>query len=495
MKKLPILLLLFIAVFASALQANNDDKNKKKKPNILIIYTDDLGYHDLSFTGSQIYQTPNIDELANKSLTFENAYSSYPRCTPSRYGLITGTYPVNEDHGHLAGVEPDQNFFKILSDEGYRSSYVGKWHLGDKENAPKSLGFHHSFAAGKAGGVSTRFYPFNTEKAKKKGKKDKLVEDVEEAGKEGDYISDLLTDKTIEFMKSNDKDQPFFAMLAYYAVHTPLEAKKADKKRNEKEIKAFDFGDGPEYIKEGEGRRKMRQDDPDYAGMVENIDENVGRLLAALKEMGVDKNTIIIFSSDHGGLSNDGNKRERHLATSNLPLKAGKGHLYEGGIRVPLIMHWQKEIKPQVDSENIILGMDLLPTVLDLALCKKVKGIDGKSYAPVMKGKKSWKDRTVFWHSRKARPHSTGDSKCSVIRSGDYKLMHFFKEDRLELYNLKKDISEENNLAEAEPEKAKQMLAELNAWKKTYLVPEKMNMKKQARDAKKALKNKAKQGK
>lgn len=455
-------------------------KSNNQKPNILFIHTDDLGYHDLSFTGSKIYQTPNIDKLAQEGLTFEQAYSSYPRCTPSRYGLISGTYPVNEDYGNLADIADDKMFIKLFGQAGYNSSYIGKWHLGGEENSPKGLGFSHSFAAGHAGGVPTRFYPFNTEKAKKQGKKDKLVEDVEEAGKEGDYISDLLTTKTIDFIKNNDKSKPFFAMLAFYSVHTPLEAKPLDRARNVKEISAFDFGDTPEYIKEGEGRRKMRQDDPDYAGMVENVDENVGRLLQTLEDMGIDDNTIIVFSSDHGGLSNDGNKRERHLATTNYPLRAGKGHLYEGGIRVPLIIHWKKKIKPQVDTENIILGMDLMPTLVDLATGQKMEGVDGKSYVAVLNNKESWKNRAVFWHSKKARPYSTGDSKCSVIRSGDYKLLHFFNDNRIELYNLKKDISEENNLAEKEPERRKAMLQELKAWKVAYLIPEKMDMKKKA---------------
>lgn len=493
MKKIlfPLLILVFGCMAATK---STTSKSDDKKPNILFIHVDDLGYHDLSFTGSKIYQTPNIDKLASESLTFQKAYSSYPRCTPSRYGMITATYPVNEDSGHLAEISPDKNFVKILDTDGYQTSYVGKWHLGGHENAPKGFGFDHSYAAGHTGGISTRFYPFNTKKAKTKGNPDKLVEDMEETGKPGDYASDLLTTQTIDFIKNADREKPFFAMLAFYSVHTPLEAKPKDRKRNAKEIDAFDYGDTPEYIKEGEGRRKMRQDDPDYAGMVENVDENVGRLLQTLKELNIDDNTIIVLSSDHGGLSNDGNKRQRHLATTNYPLKAGKGHLYEGGIRVPLILHWKKKIRPQVDDKNIIVGMDLMPTLVELATGKKMEGVDGKSYSSVLNGKENWENRTVFWHSRKARPHSTGDSKCSVIRKGDFKLLHFFKEDRVELYNLKEDISEENNLAESESTRTQKMLAELKTWKTAYLTPEKMNMKKRAkRRAKQKAKQEAKQ--
>lgn len=444
----------------------------QKKPNILIIETDDLGFHDLSCTGSKIYQTPNIDLLAQKSLTFEQAYTNYPRCTPSRYALMTGTYPVNEDHGHIAGIPSERSFFKIFMEAGYKTSYVGKWHLGDGVNSPKGLGLHHTFAAGEAGATAQQFYPFNNPA---KANNEKPMEDVEAAGKKGDYLTDLLTEQTMQFIKGNGKKQPFLAVLAFYAVHTPLEAKKEDYDRNKKEIDAFDYGNTPEYIPEGTGRRKMRQDNPDYAGMVECVDQNVGKLLALLKEMGIDDNTIIVFTSDHGGLSNDGEKK-RILATTNHPLRAGKGHLYEGGIRVPFILYWGKKIKPSVDRENILMGMDVFPTLIDMALGKKVEHIDGKSYLPVLNGKENWKDRPVFWHEDKARPHSTGDTKCSAVRQGDYKLLHFYKEDRFELYNVRTDISEEHNLINEQPELAARMMDMLSNWKKQYLVPEKLNL-------------------
>ncbi len=444
------------------------------KPNILIIYTDDLGYHDLSITGSQLYNTTNIDELAKESVTFTNAYSSYPRCTPSRYGMMTGTYPVNENKGFLGGIPEEKNFIKQFVNAGYNTSYVGKWHLGKGASNPDKFGFNHIYGAGEAGGIASRFYPFNNKKNGKPGKY--KVPNVEEDGKEGDYASDMLTNSTINFIKNNPKDKPFLAVLAYYAVHTPIEAKPEDEARNKAQLKSIDFGETPEYIKEGEGRRKMRQDDAAYAGMVENVDENVGRLLKLLKVMGIDDNTIIMFSSDHGGLSNDGNKNERHLATTNLPLKAGKGHLYEGGIRVPLFVKWSNKLKPRVDEESIVLGMDVFPTLLELAIDKKVEGVDGESYASVLKEKDTWEDRTVYWISRKARPHSTGDSKAAVVRSGDYKLMQFLETKKIELYNLKEDIGEEINLSATEPQKAAQLFALLKDWKKEMLVPERLDV-------------------
>ncbi|HIC32577.1 MAG TPA: DUF4976 domain-containing protein, partial [Flavobacteriaceae bacterium] len=315
------------------------------------------------------------------------------------------------------------------------------------------------------------------------------VEDLENDGEEGDYASDMLTDATINFIKNNPKDQPFLAVLAFYAVHTPIEAKPEDEARNKEQLKSIDFGDTPEYIEEGEGRRKMRQDDAAYAGMVENVDENVGRLLQLLKDMNIDKNTIIVFSSDHGGLSNDGNKGERHLATTNFPLKAGKGHLYEGGIRVPLFVKWSEKLQPHVDDKSIILGIDVFPTLLELAINKTVKNIDGESYASVLKGENSWEDRTVFWMSRKARPHSTGDSKMIAVRSGDYKLIQYLETKKVELYNLKEDISEEHDLSEKEPAKTAQLLKLLKDWKKEMLVPERMDVGKKNK-GKKKVKNK-----
>ena len=454
----------------------------QKQPNILIIHTDDLGYHDLSFTGSALYNTPNIDKLAGESVSFTNAYSSYPRCTPSRYGMITGTYPVNENKGDLSELEDSKNFIKQFGKAGYHSIYIGKWHLGEGGSSPKNFGFDESYAAGRSGGIGSRFFPFNTQQNGKPAKEP--VEDLEEDGKEGDYASDLLTNRAIKFIQNNPKDTPFLAVLAFYAVHTPIEAKNTDEARNKEQLKSIDFGDTPEYIKEGEGRRKMRQDDAAYAGMVENVDENVGRLLQTLKDMGIDKNTIIVFSSDHGGLSNDGNKNERHLATTNNPLKAGKGHLYEGGIRVPLFVKWDGHLKPHADNESIVLGMDVFPTLLDLAIDKKVQGVDGKSYKAVLEGKDAWKDRTVFWISKKARPHSTGDSKAAAVRSGDYKLMQFLETDKVELYNLKTDISEAHDLSTKEPAKTKELLTLLKNWKKEYLVPERLDVGKKKRKGK-----------
>ena len=263
-----------------------------------------------------------------------------------------------------------------------------------------------------------------------------------------------------------DKDQPFMAMLAFYNVHQPLEAKPEDIKRNRKEIEAFDYGYQPEYIKEGTGRTKMRQDHPAYAAMVETTDENIGRLLNLLEELNIDDNTIVVFSSDHGGLSNDGYNK-RNLATSNFPLRAGKGWMYEGGVRVPFLIKWPNHLKPRKDENSIVMLMDLFPTLLDIINDEKIES-DGKSMLPVLNQDEVWNDRTVYWHQSKARPRSTGETNSSVVRSGDWKLHHFYDDDKIELYNLKQDSREQNNVAEKNPEKVSELLGLLNSWKNSF---------------------------
>ncbi|GAA4304780.1 sulfatase [Aestuariibaculum suncheonense] len=464
MKKIAYILLCFVSLFTHA----------QTKPNILFIITDDWGYHDLSYNGSKLYNTPNVDNLAKNAITFTNAYSSYPRCTPSRYAMLTGTYPVNEDKGNLAEMPEEKNFASIFNNEGYHTFYIGKWHLGEGGAHPKNFGFKTTYAAGRSGGLGSRFYPFNTQKNGKPAKEP--VEDLEEDGKPGDYASDLMTDKVIKLIENTPKGEPFMGVLAYYAVHTPLEAKQQDIDRNKNQLKSIDFGNTPEYIKEGAGRRKMRQDNPVYAAMVENIDENLGRIIEMLKNKNLLDNTIIVLTSDHGGLSNDGFKGERELATTNNPLRAGKGWLYEGGIRVPLIWHYGKNFKPHREENSIVMGMDIFPTLLDLAINKQVKEIDGKSYKSILLGKDSWENRSVFWNSNKARPHSTGDPKETAVRSGDYKLLYFKDTNTYELYNLKQDVSESHNISSENPSKLDEMKSLLKAWKKEYLVPSRMDI-------------------
>ena len=464
-------LAIVMALIVMSCKSNTPSKNKlEKKPNILILHVDDLGYHDLSKNGSKIYQTPNIDQLASESVSFENAYANYPRCVPSRYAMMTGNYPIQngdvpDDGFEMNTIPKNKNFVKAIKASGYQTAYFGKWHLGD-ETSLKEFGYDYSFGAGHAGSPISFMYPFNKQKWGNGISKKSPISGVDEVGKEGDYLMDVMTNQVSNYIKNRDASKPFMAMFSFYAVHQPLEAKDKDIARNKKEINDFDYGEQPEFIEEGTGRTKMRQNHPKYAAMVETMDENVGRLLQVLKDLNIEDNTIVVFSSDHGGLSNDGTNR-RDLATSNYPLRAGKGWLYDGGIKVPLFVKWNKHLQPREDKESIVMLMDVFPTLTEITSNTSLK-TDGESFLPVLKEKENWKERTVFWHSSKARPHATGDTKSSAIREGDFKLIHWYEEGRTELYHMVKDPSEKNNLASVELEKAEDLLTKLKEWKSNF---------------------------
>lgn len=459
-----------MVLVACSIKKNTITVNQEK-PNILIIHVDDLGYHDLSIHGSKIYQTPNIDQLAKESVQFQNAYANYPRCVPSRYAMLSGGYPIQngevlDDGFEMNNVPDNKNLIKAIRESGYQTAYFGKWHLGDGESSPKAFGFDTTVAAGLAGSPISYIYPFNQPKKGKGTSEKDPIEDIDEISNKGDYLTDVLTQQVVQYIQNRDKTKPFMAMLAFYAVHQPLEAKEEDVKRNQREIDAFDYGNQPEFINEGTGRTKMRQNHATYAAMVENMDDNVGKLLQVLKNLNIDDNTIVILSSDHGGLSNDGTNK-RDLATSNYPLRAGKGWLYEGGIKVPFFIKWNNHFQPRNDKKSLIMLMDVFPTLLDLTVQKKL-AVDGISFLPILNKKEQAKERTVYWHSSKARPTQTGDTKSSAIREGDYKLINWYETGKTELYNIVQDPSESNNIAAKQPETAKQLLQKLNNWKSKF---------------------------
>lgn len=443
----------------------------QEKPNVLVLFVDDLGYHDLSCNGSEIYQTPNIDKLSDESVRFTNAYANYPRCVPSRYALMTGNYPIRkggvpEGGFDMREVPQGKNFVRQINESGYRTAFFGKWHLGHGGSGPDGFGYDHSVAAGDAGSPISYFYPFNEPKGhNKKVKKSPMPMNFTVSLEKGDYLTDKMTEELIHFIqKAENDEEPFFALMSYYAVHQPLEAKKEDVKRNKEEIKGHDFGDGPEYIQEGTGRTKLWQDNPNYAGMVENLDVQVGKVLDYLEQSGLDQNTIVVFSSDHGGLSNDGT-RERNLATSNAPLRAGKGWVYEGGIKVPLFIRDPIQNQVPREEESIVMLMDLMPTISERLGNAKVKNVDGKSLVPVLNGKETWDKRTVFWHASKSRPKGTGESKYSAVRSGKWKLIHFYEEGIFELYDLESDPYEKQDLSTKKKCKKKKLIKKLDDWK------------------------------
>lgn len=434
------------------------------KPNVILFVVDDLGYFDLSITGSQFYETPNIDRLARSGMQFQNAYVSHPRCVPSRYSLQTGKYPARTQ---IPGGKEQMQTSEVTIGEafkqaGYSTFFAGKWHLGSSEAQwPQNQGYDINIGGCGAGAPPSYFYPYDVKRAGDKSNHEDIV--GLEKGKDGEYITDRLTDETVKFISSH-KDEPFFAVLCHYAVHTPLQAKEEKIKKYEQKQKQMEFS-GPEYITK-DGTTKMRQDNAIYAAMIESMDESLGQLVNSLKQEGIYNNTIIVFTSDHGGLSNRGVNSKRDLATSNMPLRAGKGHVYEGGAKVPFFVYWPGMVKPGTFSEQVTVNTDIFPTLLDMAgiPIKQEVHLDGISMLPALQGNKP-KERTLFWHSPVGRPESTGDENCSAIRDGDYKLIDFYDQEKLELYNLKSDPYETNNLVPADNKLAKMLHEKLNSWK------------------------------
>ena len=441
---------------------------EKNSPNILFFLIDDLGAMDLSVQGSTFYETPAVDRLAADGMRFTQAYAAHPRCVPSRHAIMTGKFPARggvPGGSKIALSLEEVTLAEALQAGGYRTFFTGKWHLGKDENYyPEKQGFHMNIGGGAAGAPRSYFAPYNVG-AKPYRNRKPPIQAFEDAPK-GEYLTDRLTDETIKFLKENGK-KPFFAFVSHYAVHDPLEAKDdLIKKYSDKAVET-DFGAGPKFIDEGSGQTKMKQDNAVYAGMIHSMDESVKRILATLDELGLTENTIVIFTSDHGGLSNRGYKK-RKLATSNQPLRAGKGWCYEGGIRVPLIVKWPGVVKPGGRSDALVTGTDFYPTLLKAAglSLKPGQHLDGEDFTDALRQDRKKQRGAMFWHSPKARPHSTGDANCTAIRVGDYKLIDWYDDNRLELFNIVKDPREQHNLADSMPEKRDKLYEKIKGWRK-----------------------------
>ncbi|MEX0321344.1 MAG: sulfatase [Puniceicoccaceae bacterium] len=456
-----LLFLILIAVSSVSLLA--------KPMNVVFFLVDDMGYYDLSYTGSKVMETPNVDEFAADAASILQGYAAYPRCVPSRFAMITGVHPSRaEGEGEkLTHTTGDRvTIADALKAHGYATYFAGKWHLGHDpgKNYPDDQGFDINIGGGSAGAPGTYFAPFISE-GNLSG-----AERIE--APEGAYLTDVLTDKTVSFIKAN-KDKPFFVYLSHYAVHTPIEAKKDMTDRYQKKIDGMQF-EGEEFtISRWEGRTLRHQTNAEYAAMVESVDESMGRIVDVLKANGLYENTIIILTSDHGGLSNSGYKSKRELATTNLPLRAGKGHMYEGGIRVPVIVRWPGNTKPGSKLDFPMTGMDYYPTILEMLgfPAQPDDHQDGVSFVPGLKGKKGFnKDRSIFWYSDRGRENSTGDRNAAVIRNGKYKLLEFFNDNKIELYDLSKDPGELNDLSGKLPKVKAALYAELKEWKKAMKV-------------------------
>lgn len=464
---------LFIILSIVGLFSCNAQQKDQKQPNVIFFLVDDFGWMDTSYQGSQFYKTPHIDKLAHEGMRFNQAYAAHPRCVPSRFAMITGKYPAREGipgkGGKDAGkLKPSEfGIAKAFKQEGYTTFFAGKWHLASDEVYPEDEGFDYNFGGGHAGAPKSYFYPYNVAKNGKKGNgKEKHITNLDDAV-EGDYLSDHLTRKTVNFIKEN-REKPFFVYLAHYGVHTPFEGKTEYEKHYKQQRKENPVPEGSPYSKIGNtGETKLYQDNATYAAMIQSIDDSLGELTALLQELNLDENTIIIFTSDHGGLSNRGNNRK--LATSNLPLRAGKGHNYEGGIRVPMFVKWPGITKENSTTDVVVTGTDYYPTLVEMANLKPQpqQYLDGVSFSEVLKGtNKENSDRAIFWHSPMPRPTSTGDTANTTVRKGDFKLLDFYEAGYVELYNIVKDPGETNDLSAAMSDKTKELKQLIVNWRK-----------------------------
>ena len=433
--------------------------NSEKKYNLLFILVDDLGWTDVSYNYSDFYETSHIDKLSETSMLFDNAYAASSVCSPTRAAIMTGKHPARVNiTDWIPGLDPknklllgpvDRNelpleettIAEVLRDNNYSTFYTGKWHLGSEGHYPEDQGFDVNIGGFEKGSPMGGYYsPYNNPK---------LVD-----GPEGEYLTDRLTLETIELIKKRDPNKPFAAFLSFYNVHTPIQENKEFIDYYVEKLKSYD-NKSPQTIKEGDAITLLNQRNAKYASMVHATDNNIGRIIKYLKENDIYDNTLIVFTSDNGGLST----QRRVAPTSVYPLRAGKGWLYEGGIRIPQLIKLPNQTKSELISEPVV-SYDLFPTIANLLnLSYKVDNIDGVDLSNLFVKKDINRD-FIFWHF----PHYHGSlwKPGSAIRNKDWKLIEFHEDNRLELYNLKDDISESKNLSKKFPELAKNLKNQLN---------------------------------
>jgi arylsulfatase A len=439
-----------LAVAAISLACLNACAAELKPPNFVFILVDDLGWADVGCFGSRFYQTPNIDRLASQGMRFTDAYAAGAVCSPTRASIMTGKYPARlhltdwipgegNAPAHLLRVPDWRQFLpleeitipKALKSAGYVSASIGKWHLGGPKYYAEHQGFDLNVAGSDTGQPASYFWPYEG--------KSHTVPGLKPGGHDGEYLTDRLTDAAEDFLAQN-RDRPFFLYFAHYAVHTPLQAKPQVVER----YKTKPAVDG--------------QKNPVYAAMIESVDESVGRILRKLESLGLAERTIVVFMSDNGGLWPQ--------STSNAPLRAGKGYPYEGGIREPLIIKWPGITRPGASCPAAVSSIDFFPTILDIAGVKAPAAVDGCSLVPLLRQAGPLQREALFWHY----PHYWGGDRVrpfGAVRSGDWKLIEFYEDMRVELFNLKDDLGEAKSLAAAQRGKADELRAMLHRWRQS----------------------------
>ena len=422
--------------------------------NIVLIVADDLGWTDLGAMGSTFYETPNIDRLADEGLRFTHAYAATTVCSPTRASLLTGQYPARLHVtdwilGHARPwaklrvpdwrprlPRPELTVAEALGREGYVSASIGKWHLGGPASRPPAHGFDLNVAGDHRGQPPSYHAPY------------RIPTLPEPDGDE--YLTDRLTDEAIAFVTDN-RDQPFFLYLPYYAVHTPIEPQPDTLAKYEAKADGMAAGAEEEW-----GHRN-----PGYAAMIESLDDGVGRLLDALDTLAIADRTVVFFASDNGGLVLPLSPWGR--VTTNWPLRSGKGSAYEGGVRVPFIVRWPGATAPGAVDGTPVISADILPTILDITGVRRRRPVDGLSLVALLRGEGTLDRDALFWHY--PHYHPGGASPYGAVRAGRYKLIEYYEDMRVELYDLDRDVGESVNLADMLPVQTARLRRRLHDWR------------------------------
>ena len=451
-----------------------------RKPNIVFFFIDDLGWSDLGCYGSEYHLTPNIDSLAGRGMRFTDGYAACPVCSPTRAALMTGKFPARLGITDWIGASQRRNilstppnvaalpqteltFAEVLGKAGYATAYFGKWHLGaGDDDHPKTQGFGYHRGVNRAGAPGSYHYPFS--RKKKPGGKLAAndVPDFTEAP-EDSYLTDLLADEAVQFIEKS-KGGPFLLFLSHYSVHTPIQARGQDVAQYTDRLKELGLPIDVKLRPEKYGNTRMTQNNPAFAAMVASVDRSVGKVLGKLRELGLEGDTLVVFTSDNGGLSTLSAKRK--APTSCLPLRAGKGWLYEGGVRVPTIVSWPGVTKPGSVSTVPVVTTDFYPTLLTAAglPLRPAQHLDGVDLTPLLKGGNIGA-RNLYWHY--PHYHGSANRPSASVRKGDYKLVRWYEDGTEELFNLADDLSETRNLADRQKFKRKELSADLDRWLKS----------------------------
>lgn len=482
-----------------------------KLPNIVFFLLDDLGWTDLGCYGSKIYETPNIDHFAGESVRFTSAYAAGHVSSPTRASILTGKYPAALKLTDWLPGRRDFPFQKLLNarinqflpfeeitiaealkEQGYITAIIGKWHLGEDPSSPAAHGFDIQVPRWAKGWPNAGYhFPFKLDGI---------------SGTEGDYLTDRLTDEALRFIEIHTS-QPFFLILSHFAVHDPIEGRPDLVEKYNNKLSLLPPPTGPPFILEGNPdgpspisinnrydllnspdfsgysqlpgnlvKIKQHQDNPQFAAMVESIDESLGRVLLKLKELELEKNTIVIFVSDNGGMAAANffdpgrvikeDELDKAFATSNLPLRGAKGWLYEGGIRVPMIIKWPQHGKKGLVCDVPVISPDFFPTIIEMIGVKvpSEQIVNGQSLVPLLKGKNKLKRDAIYWHFPHYSNHGM-QSPGGAIRCGDLKLIEYFENNTVQLFNLKDDLSELADIASSNPEVVSELLEKLRRWR------------------------------